>query len=260
MKNWIKILSILIIFVVYIVSINIFANLISFSSEKSQVTETTTGSAVSYGMLTGVGINPILNEAGSFGNVETAFVSVPGFTDVTAAFNSTGTDVQMFVANSDLVYIGMAALFDEVEFILAITASNAGIKPTFEYSDGASGWTSFSPTDNTNGMRQNGDLVWIELPDDYDGHTYSQAHPGRGSWNQSRYRGDAVTEHYVVVKCPYCKWTPLLLRKAGWPQRCPNCTRSMFEDIERRNQHYAEAAANKKRVDEAFAAELENRK
>lgn len=126
-----------------------------------EVTETTTGSATTYGMLTGVGINPLLNEAGSFGNVEIAFISIPGFTDVTADFNSTVSDVQMFVSNGDLVYIGMAAKFDEVEFILAVTASNAGIQPTFEYSDGASGWITFSPTDNTNGMRQNGDLVWI---------------------------------------------------------------------------------------------------
>ena len=126
-----------------------------------EITETTIGSATTYGMLTGVGINPILNEAGSFGNIETAFTFDSGFTDVTSDFNSTGSDVQMFVSNGDLVYIGMAALFDEVEFILAVTASNAGIKPTFEYSDGASGWTTFSPTDNTNGMRQNGDLVWI---------------------------------------------------------------------------------------------------
>ena len=106
----------------------------------------------------------------------------------------------------------------------------------------------------------NGDLVWVELPEDYDGHTYSQKPPGWGNWSQSRYRGESVKEHYVVAKCPYCKWTPVLLRKAGWPQRCPNCTRSMFADIERRNKHYAEAAANKKRVDEAFAAELESRK
>ena len=112
-------------------------------------------------MLSGVGVNPILNEAGSFGNIETAFTFDSVFTDVTADFNSTASDVQMFVSNGDLVYIGMAALFDEVEFILAVTASNAGIQPTFEYSDGASGWITFSPTDNTNGMRQNGDLVWI---------------------------------------------------------------------------------------------------
>ena len=126
-----------------------------------EITETTTGSATTYGMLTGVGINPILNEAGVFGNIETAFTFDSVFTDVTADFNSTGSDVQMFVSNGDLVYIGMAALFDEVEFILAVTASNAGIQPTFEYSDGATGWITFSPTDNTNGMRQNGDLVWI---------------------------------------------------------------------------------------------------
>ena len=126
-----------------------------------EITETTTGSATTYGMLTGVGINPILNEAGVFGNVETAFTFDSVFTDVTADFNSTASDVQMFVSNGDLVYIGMAAMFDEVEFILAVTASNAGIQPTFEYSDGATGWITFSPTDNTNGMRQNGDLVWI---------------------------------------------------------------------------------------------------
>lgn len=126
-----------------------------------EITGTDTGSATVYGMLTGVGINPILNEAGVFGNVETAFTFDSVFTDVTADFNSTASDVQMFVSNGDLVYIGMAALFDEVEFILAVTASNAGIQPIFEYSDGATGWITFSPTDNTNGMRQNGDLVWI---------------------------------------------------------------------------------------------------
>jgi hypothetical protein len=126
-----------------------------------EVSKVGAGTATTYSLLSGIGINPILNEAGSFGNVEIAFTFNGGFTDVTANFNSTATDSTLFVSNGDLVYIGMAAQFDEVEFILDTVASGAGVKPTFAFSDGASGWTAFSPSDNTNGFRQDGDLVWI---------------------------------------------------------------------------------------------------
>ena len=126
-----------------------------------EVSAVGTGLDAVEGLHVTAGVDPVSQFAGILGAVETAFSHDGSFTDVTAAFNSTGSDVTLFGSNGDFVYIGMDAVFDEVAIQLATLASGAGIKPTFEFSDGAGGWTTFTPTDETQGMRQSGLINWI---------------------------------------------------------------------------------------------------
>lgn len=87
-----------------------------------------------------------------------------GFTDTTVAFGSSGTNVTIFDADNDAIYIGAEAAFQEVEVVLDTGASNPGIKPTFEIWTGAS-WTTITPVDNTAGFRESGiiDMEDVDL-------------------------------------------------------------------------------------------------
>jgi len=107
------------------------------------------------------GVVPVSHFSGTFINVEQAWEDDSGFTDRTAAFNSTSTDVQIFANDNAVVYWGMAAVFSEISIDLAIAASGAGIAPVFEYSDGVGGWTAFTPSDESQGFRQSGLLSWM---------------------------------------------------------------------------------------------------
>lgn len=127
-----------------------------------QVEKVGTGLAEVHGLHTGVGVKPLHQEAGIFGAIEKAFTyddSGASFADVTAAFSSSGTNVQLFVENDDIVYIGDDATFGSLEVILAVMASNPGVKPIFEYWDGSI-WMDFGPSDGTNGFRLNGVIGW----------------------------------------------------------------------------------------------------
>ncbi|KKM62283.1 hypothetical protein LCGC14_1523220, partial [marine sediment metagenome] len=117
----------------------------------------TEGSASAFGMRVGATVNVIEQLSGSFSDMDSALVNS---TDRLAAFISTGSDIQMFVANSDTVTIGNTAKFEEIEFLLAIDASGAGIKPTFDYSTGSGTWQPFTPTDGTRGFRDTGLIAW----------------------------------------------------------------------------------------------------
>lgn len=125
------------------------------------------GSAVVTAVKTSSGVRPVIQNTGLFGNVEQAWTYNGAYTDTTAAFNSTASDVTIFGANGNYVYIGMAAQFDAIEVGLATPASNPGVKPTFEFSDGAGVWTVFTPSDDTLGFRTNGLIWWdnADIPD-----------------------------------------------------------------------------------------------
>jgi hypothetical protein len=110
-------------------------------------------------MLAGVGVNPIEQLSGVFVDMDSALVNA---TDRLSEFTTAGSDVQMFIADNDTVTIGSAAKFEEIEFLLAITASNPGIFPVFEFSTGVGTWTTFSPVDGTNAMRNTGVLAWLD--------------------------------------------------------------------------------------------------
>ncbi len=120
------------------------------------------GSAVAHMLHADPDVVPMSQFSGSFGAVEQAWGEDGTFPDVTTAFNSAGTDVEIFPANADNIHIGMAVAFNEIRVNLAITASGPGIKPTFEYSSGGGTpvWTVFTPADETAGFRQSGVIDW----------------------------------------------------------------------------------------------------
>lgn len=119
---------------------------------------TSTGLATVNGYETGININPIVHESGTFGDADNILNKA---VDVTAALASGGAGaITAFVADNDTFTIGDAATFGEMEIILTTAASGAGIAPTFEYSTGAASFAAFSPVDGTNGFRNTGAILW----------------------------------------------------------------------------------------------------
>jgi len=122
------------------------------------VLTTAEGSATVNGYETGINVNPIVHQSGTFGNAD--YIRNKAV-DVTAALASGGVGgITAFVADNDTFTIGEPASFDEIEVILTTPASGGGIAPTFEYSTGAATFASFSPADGTNGFRNTGSILW----------------------------------------------------------------------------------------------------
>jgi hypothetical protein len=134
-------------------------------------TSSTGGEIVGYEMLStaegadtkicvksGVGIQAIRQLTGTFGNADNILnIAV----DVTAALANGGAgNISAFVNDNDTMTIGDAATFDEIEVIIGTVASGSGIAPTFQYSTGGAAYSSFTPVDGTNGMRNSGVIDW----------------------------------------------------------------------------------------------------
>jgi len=119
----------------------------------------TEGSAGIYGLEAGALVNPVVQLSGTFTDMDSANNSG---VDGLGNFTSTTNDTPIFVSDNDYIIIGDAAKFEELEFLLNTTASNPGIKPTFEYSIGVGDWGTFSPADGTNGMRNTGIIAWFD--------------------------------------------------------------------------------------------------
>lgn len=98
----------------------------------------------------------IHQHVGTFGAIEQAWDFNGGYVDTTTALSVDSTNVQLFNNNNDYLYIGNDVIFDDIEVVLDIIASNPGVKPEFEYSQGAGSWATLPVVDNTNGFRQNG--------------------------------------------------------------------------------------------------------
>ena len=105
----------------------------------------------------GAGVDPIHQLTGTFATSDKswAFNSLSSaYTDIT-----TGTN-QIFVHNSDIVYVGKTASgFSEIDFILSIN-SNTSVLETFQYWNG-SAWTTFYPSDGTNGFQHSGNITFM---------------------------------------------------------------------------------------------------
>lgn len=82
-----------------------------------------------------------------------------GWTDVTAECGGVG-DIALWVGQDDVVYFGEATTFDEIECIWDTVATKS-MHFQFHYSDGATGWVRFYPTDDTNGAQLNGIVHWL---------------------------------------------------------------------------------------------------
>lgn len=125
----------------------------------------TEGDATIWGLKAAALVGPIHQDSGVFSNMDSALVNA---VDRRAEFISAASDIAIFVADNDTVTIGNAAKFEEIEFLLATVASGAGIKPTFEFSTGASPttWAAFTPVDGTDGLKHNGIIAWddVDIP------------------------------------------------------------------------------------------------
>lgn len=123
-----------------------------------EVLTTAEGSAVINGYTTGININPVVHESGTFGDSDEVLNKA---VDVTAALASGGAgNISIFVADDDTFTVGDAATWDEFEIILGTGASGSGVAPTFEYSTGGASYSVFSPADGTNGFRNSGAILW----------------------------------------------------------------------------------------------------
>jgi len=107
------------------------------------------------GIVVHPGLGVVRQLLGAFAGPSFAWKYDGVFTDVTAAFGSGASNVQIFVNDNDEIYIGSNAVFDQIEVALIIAAS-VSIKPVFEYSIVGPAWTTFSPQDDTQGFVQDG--------------------------------------------------------------------------------------------------------
>jgi hypothetical protein len=122
------------------------------------VLTTSEGSATVNGYETGININPVVQQTGTFGDADSILNKA---VDVTAALASGGAGaISIFVADNDTLTIGDAAQWGELEIILSTGASGSGVAPTFEYSTGGAAFSAFSPADGTNGFRNSGAILW----------------------------------------------------------------------------------------------------
>ena len=118
----------------------------------------TEGSATVYGLKVGALVNPIIQLSGVFVNADTV---VDNNTNVTTALSQNGAgNIAVFTADNDSLVVGSTARFEELELIFGTVSSGAGIAPTFEFSTGDHAWTAFTPTDGTNGAKNNGEVQW----------------------------------------------------------------------------------------------------
>lgn len=84
------------------------------------------------------------------------------YTDTTTAFSSSVTDVAIFSADNDYIYVGHSTVFNSIRVLLNTGASGPGVMPAFSYSVGGGSWTSFAPADGTNGFKINGAISWVQ--------------------------------------------------------------------------------------------------
>lgn len=125
-----------------------------------EVLATDQGSAEIDALECGVGCNVILHQSGTFADAD---VILNIAVDVTTALSQGGAgNITLWVADNDTFTVQDAAKYSELEFIFDIFASGSGISPVFEFSSGSgpTTWTVFSPTDGTNGGRNNGIVLW----------------------------------------------------------------------------------------------------
>lgn len=122
---------------------------------------TTAGSADATALEVGVDLNVIRHNSGTFGDMDECTSTAGG--DILSSCTSAGSDVTLFEADNHELVFGDAAQFTSIDVDLA-TDSNKNIDATFEYSTGNDTWTTFSPTDGTNGFQDSSRIAW-ELSD-----------------------------------------------------------------------------------------------
>ena len=121
-----------------------------------EVLTTTEGTDKIIAVKTSVGVDPISQDSGVFGDVSSI---LNDGVNVTAELSSGGVgNITMFVDVNDTITIGGLTNFSELE-VLIDTGASQNVQPTWEYSIGA-GWGNFTPTDGTNGFINTGVMLW----------------------------------------------------------------------------------------------------
>ena len=92
-------------------------------------------------------------------NVFTANSDFESIQDITAFAASTGSNSEIFVSDGDYLVIGHQSPFYDIGISLDVAAGDS-IEPVFEYMNGPSSWTTFSPTDGTAGLTTDGSISW----------------------------------------------------------------------------------------------------
>ncbi len=127
---------------------------------------TTSGSATTHALGTGVNVSPIYQNSGTATDAD-VLLNVAANVTVALSIGGSG-DITIFANNNDTFTIQDAAKYAEIGFLLDIDASNGGISPTFEFSSGSgpTTYTFFSPQDSTNGMRNSGSISYdlLDIP------------------------------------------------------------------------------------------------
>lgn len=103
------------------------------------------------------GIAPVMQHTGVLGVADTAFIYDGTYTDISSDLSSDLSNVQLFVSDGDILYVGHTTTFNMIDCRFSTFASSPGIKPTFTYWNG-SAWTAIGVSDGSNGMRVNGAL------------------------------------------------------------------------------------------------------
>ena len=115
---------------------------------------------VKIALKTGIAISPISHSSGVFTDADSILNNT---TSVITELSSGGAgNISAFIADDDIIVIGDAAKFEEIEVILDTPASGGGVAPTFEFSIGVGSWTAFTPTDGTNGFKNTGVILFDE--------------------------------------------------------------------------------------------------
>ena len=104
------------------------------------------------------------------------------WTDRTVAFNS-GTNVQIFPSDNDMIYIGSASTYNAITVNLAINSSQSIYQttPQISYWNGAT-WASLTPADGTSGFIQSGNIIIGTL----------------GSWATTQVNGEVDGPWYYI--------------------------------------------------------------
>ena len=120
----------------------------------------TEGSAKVIGLLVGVGIDPIEQLSGLFSDGDS--IDEAG-NDVLIPLSGGGAgDISVFENDNETITVGNTVKFEELEIIVDIGASGAGIQPKFEFSTGIGTWAEFSPVDGTNAFEHTGIMLWLD--------------------------------------------------------------------------------------------------
>ncbi|MBF31849.1 MAG: hypothetical protein Unbinned1322contig1000_42 [Prokaryotic dsDNA virus sp.] len=113
----------------------------------------------------GNSIDVIKQEAAIAQNSDLSFTDDGGFTDVSADFNSSASDIEIFSNDNAYIYVSSDFTFSSIEVLLD-TAANNTITPVFEYSQGGASWGTVSVSDTTSGFQLNG-VISFTPPGDW---------------------------------------------------------------------------------------------